>query len=68
MIGVVKDVVAGSMNIACSEIFDWNKHSRKPRSVDFGYRHIKVMWGTRQPHFQKFSWQLYSTPGGHSML
>ena len=48
----LKGVVAGSMKSDCNEIFCCNKHSRKPERADFGNRHIKVILGTRQPHFR----------------
>ena len=47
-----KGVVAGSMNFDCNETFYWNQRSRKPKRADFGDRHIKVIFGTRQPHFR----------------
>ena len=40
------------MNFDCNETFYWNQRSRKPKRADFGDRHIKVIFGTRQPHFR----------------
>ena len=40
------------MNFDCNETFYWNQRSRKPKRADFGGRHIKVIFGTRQPHFR----------------
>ena len=40
------------MNFDCNETFYWNQRSRKPKRAHFGDRHIKVIFGTRQPHFR----------------